>query len=289
MPREVGAAILGPGKAGSALVSNLLAIGSVDLRLVSGRPRDAPGLLAAAERGIETSQEDVAAILARDDVELVFDATTARAHAEHAPRLEAAGKLLVDLTPSCAGEAVVPILNLESAVERGSFHLVSSAAQVAVPIVQALDAVAGVEYAEIVATISGAAAGPGTRQNVDELTAGTAEAVRVLGGARESRALIFFGPGGPERTMTTTVFARVREADEAEILAAASAACARLAVEVPGARLTECLLDGDTLTSRIEVGGAEGELVKLGSLAPLVTAATRVGERLSRQLSGAGA
>src|SRR5262249_51190340 len=151
--------------------------------------------------GVETSELGIDAVLDRDDVEIVFDATTEAAQAEHAVRLLAAGKKVVDLTPSGAARAVVPIVNLDA--ERGcpQFHLVSSAAQVAVPLTPALDQEVGVDYAEIVATISGASAGPGTRLNVDGLTAGTATAARAVGGASDAKAMIFFGPGGPERAM----------------------------------------------------------------------------------------
>ncbi len=204
-------------------------------------------------------------------------------------RLLAAGKKVVDLTPSGAERAVVPVINLDSARGRPQLHLVSSATQVAVPLIHALDLEVGVEYAEIVATIAGASAGPGTRLNVDGLTAGTAAAARTVGGATEAKAMVFFGPGGPERAMMATIFLRPREPDEPRVLAAVVGACERLAAALPGFELGECSRDGDRVTVRVEVRGSGEADAVAPSLAPIIAAATAVGESLSGRLSGARA
>lgn len=286
---SLGVALLGPGLLGSALAASLTASEAVDLRLVAGQAGDGAKLDAVSAHGVETSELGIESVLDREDIEVVFDATTEAAQAGHAALLLAAGKTVVDLTPSGAERAVVPIVNLDSTLERRQIHLVSSAAQVAVPIVHALDREIGVEYAEIVATIAGASAGTGTRRNVDGLTAGTATAARTVGGASEAKAMIFFGPGGPERATTTTIFLRPHEPDERRALAAISAACQRLAAVLPGLDLSECACDGDLVTVRVELSGSGQEGAAPPSLAPIVAAAKTVGESLSRRLSGAGA
>jgi acetaldehyde dehydrogenase len=81
---KVGIAILGPGLLGLALADRLRGSALLDLRLIAGREGE-PGL---------------GAIVADESIGIVFDTTGAAAHAEHAASLEAAGKRVIDLTPS---------------------------------------------------------------------------------------------------------------------------------------------------------------------------------------------
>lgn len=284
---DVGAALLGPGMLGSALAANLLASDAVDLRLVAGQEGDGVELDTLAAGGVETSELGINAVLDRNDIELVFDATTEAVQGEHAVLLLAAGKRVVDLTPSGAELAVVPLVNLDSALGRRHIHLVSSAAQLAVPVIHALAREVGVEHAEIVATIAGASAGPGTRLNIDGLTAGTATAANAVGGAADAKAMIFFGPGGPGRAMMATIFMRLRGPDEQRALATIGGACERLGAVLPGLELGECTCDDDVVTVRVELGGSGEEGAVAPSLAPIVVAATAVGEALSGRFSGA--
>jgi acetaldehyde dehydrogenase (acetylating) len=45
--------------------------------------------------------------------DIVFDATSAASHFEHAPILERLGKKVIDLTPAKVGEMCVPAVNLK--------------------------------------------------------------------------------------------------------------------------------------------------------------------------------
>lgn len=91
-PPKVGAAIIGPGNIGTDLLTKLRRSDLVEVRLMSGIVADSPGLQRAAGLGIDTSADGIEAVLERDDVEIVFDATAAQAHIVAAPRLREAGK-----------------------------------------------------------------------------------------------------------------------------------------------------------------------------------------------------
>jgi acetaldehyde dehydrogenase len=75
--------------------------------------------------------------------------------------------------------------------------------------VAAVSRVVRVEYAEIVASIASKSAGPGTRANIDEFTETTAAALRVVGGAERSKAIIILNPVEPPMIMRNTVFCSV--------------------------------------------------------------------------------
>ena len=47
-----------------------------------------------------------------DEIRVVFDATSAKAHLRNAAALEGRGKKLIDLTPAAIGPYVVPVVNL---------------------------------------------------------------------------------------------------------------------------------------------------------------------------------
>jgi acetaldehyde dehydrogenase len=108
------AAVLGPGNIGSDLLVKLMRVPAIDACLMAGLDHDSRGLARAAKLGVDTSAGGVEAVLAREDITLVFDATAAQAHVAHAPRLNAVGKRVVDLTPAAVGPYVVPSVNLRA-------------------------------------------------------------------------------------------------------------------------------------------------------------------------------
>lgn len=63
--------------------------------------------------------------------------------------------------------------------------------QATIPIVHAINEVANVTYAEIVATISSLSAGPGTRANIDEFTITTRRGIEEIGGADQGKHSLF--------------------------------------------------------------------------------------------------
>jgi len=288
--QRVRAAVLGPGNIGTDLLVKLGRNPRIDVVLMAGIDPGSPGLARARELGVESSADGVDAVLERDDVELVFEATSARAHLANGPRLAEAGKRVVDLTPAAIGPYVVPSVNLAEHLDAPDVNLVTCGGQATIPIVHAVDRAADAAYAEIVATIASAGAGPGTRANIDEFTATTARGIELVGGADRGKAIIVLNPAEPPILMRVTVFARVRRPDAAAVEASVVAMVGELAGYVPGYRLLLCETDGDLVTVMAEVEGAGDVLPRYaGNLDIMTAAAARVGDELAGRLLAAGA
>jgi acetaldehyde dehydrogenase len=283
----VRAAILGPGNIGTDLLVKLVRDDLIDVQLVAGIYEDSPGLERAREMGVPTSADGVEAVLAREDVQLVFDATSARAHAANAPALAAAGKRVVDLTPAAVGPYVVPAVNLEEHLDAPNVNLVTCGGQATIPFVHAVDRVANVAYAEIVATIASAGAGPGTRQNIDEFTQTTARGLELVGGADAGKAIIILNPAVPPILMRDTIFARVRNPDAGAVGASVRDMVGELREWVPGLRLIMCETDGNLVTTMIEIEGAGDFLPRYsGNLDIMTASAARVGHEIAARSAG---
>jgi acetaldehyde dehydrogenase len=284
---RVKVAILGSGNIGTDLMYKVRRSGVLELTWVAGIVPESEGLRLARELGYRTTHRGIEELLEHgEDFEIVFDATTARAHYRHAELLAGAGKIAIDLTPAAVGPHVVPLVNLREHVDERNVNLVTCGGQATVPIVAAIGGVAEVEYAEIVSTVASRSAGPGTRQNIDEFTQTTARALETIGGARRGKAIIILNPAEPPILMRNTVYAVVRDGDREAIREAVVGMVRRVQEYVPGYRLkAEPLFDEEKVTVLLEVEGAGDYLPPYaGNLDIMTAAAVRVGEELARHL-----
>jgi acetaldehyde dehydrogenase len=191
------------------------------------------------------------------------------------------------------GPYVVPLVNLGEHVGENNINLVSCGGQATVPLVSALQQVAPVEYAEIVATIASKSAGPGTRQNIDEFTQTTALGLEKIGHAARGKAIIVLNPAEPPILMRNTVHAVMEDASAEEILHSIEAMVERIRHYVPGYRLrARPLIQNNSngsskkkVTLFVEVEGAGDFLPKFaGNLDIMTAAAVKVGEEIGRRL-----
>lgn len=170
--------------------------------------------------------------------------------------------------------------------------MVSCGGQATVPMVAAVSRVQPVEYAEIVATVASRSIGPGTRQNIDEFTRTTADAVERIGGARKGKAIIVINPAEPPLMMRDTIHCLTaddpdRDAIETSILAM----IAEVQRYVPGYQLKNGpVFDGRRVSIFLEVQGLGDYLPRYaGNLDIMTAAAVRTAEMFAETMLAAPA
>lgn len=282
--KKIGAAIIGPGNIGTDLMYKIIQRSKhMELRLMIGRREGSEGIRRARKIGIDTSTCGIDSVLQRDDILIVFDATLAREHRVHAPLLDKAGKVSVDLTPAAVGPYVMPVVNLDEHIEKSNINLITCGGQATIPIVHAISRVAVTPYAEIVSTIASKSAGQGTRQSIDEFTLTTARGIELIGGARKGKAIILLNPAEPPMIMNNTIFALVDQPDEEKISESVLQMVRDVQEFVPGYRLKiPPSFEGNKVTVMIEVEGSGDYLpVYSGNLDIETCAALAVGEKIA--------
>ena len=303
MPGKASVAIVGSGNISTDLLYKLLRSEWLEPRWMIGIDPDSDGLARARKLGLETSHEGVDWLLARDELpDMVFEATSAYVHRDAAPRYAEAGIRAIDLTPAAVGPGVIPPANLREHLDAPNVNMVTCGGQATIPIVYAVSRAladqGGVPYAEIVASVSSASAGPGTRANIDEFTKTTSAGVTDIGGARRGKAIIVLNPAEPPMIMRDTIFCAIPEdADQDAITASIKEVAAQVQTYVPGYRLlNEPQFDPPSMHSGgqavvtvfVEVEGAGDYLPPYaGNLDIMTAAATKVGEEIAKEVLAA--
>lgn len=295
----ISAAIVGPGNIGTDLLAKLSHSDRIAVRYMVGVDAASDGLARAAARGVTTSAGGVDWLLDQDDLpDIVFEATSAKAHAANAPRYAEAGIRAVDLTPAAIGPFVCPAVNLDINAAAPNLNMITCGGQATIPIVHAVNRVTPVSYAEIVASISSRSAGPGTRANIDEFTETTAQAIEDVGGADRGRAIIIINPVDPPMIMRDTVFCAIDpDADRDRITESIHDMIRTVSAYVPGYALKADPQFDDPrpdwdgkarVTTLLEVRGAGDYLPPYaGNLDIMTAAAAEAGERIAASLLAA--
>lgn len=289
---KINCALIGSGNIGTDLLAKLLRSTTLNPVWMVGIDADSEGLRKAREHGLKTTADGVDGLvphIENDKVQIVFDATSAYAHAENSRKVNACGAMMIDLTPAAIGPFCVPSVNLRQHLGRGvmNVNMVTCGGQATIPMVHAVSRVQPVHYAEIVATVASRSAGPGTRKNIDEFTRTTAEAVAQVGGAAQGKAIIVINPAEPPLIMRDTVHCLVRGLPKVkEIEASVQEMVREVQTYVPGYRLVNGpVFDGDRVSIFLEVEGLGDYLPKYaGNLDIMTAAAVKTAEMFAQEI-----
>ena len=289
---KIKCALIGPGNIGTDLLAKLKRSEVLEPVWMVGIDPESDGLKRAKEMGLNTTAEGVDGLLpyvARDGVQIAFDATSAYVHAENSRKLNELGVVMIDLTPAAIGPYCVPPVNLSEHIgkQEMNVNMVTCGGQATIPMVAAVSRVQPVSYGEIVATVSSRSVGPGTRKNIDEFTRTTAGAVEKIGGAKKGKAIIVINPAEPPLMMRDTVHCLVEgEPKEAEITASVHAMIAEVQKYVQGYRLVNGpVFDGQRVSVFLEVEGLGDYLPKYaGNLDIMTAAAAQTAEEIAREI-----
>ncbi|MBG6327816.1 acetaldehyde dehydrogenase (acetylating) [Pseudomonas aeruginosa] len=241
--KKTAVAIIGSGNIGTDLMIKVLRHGQhIRMGAMVGIDPASDGLARATRMGVATTSEGIEGLLGLPEfaeIKIVFDATSAGAHARHNQLLQECGVKVIDLTPAAIGPYVVPAINLNDELDASNINMVTCGGQATIPMVAAVSRVAKVHYGEIVASISSKSAGPGTRANIDEFTETTSRAIEKLGGAEKGKAIIILNPADPPLIMRDTVFVLSEMADQAAIERSIQSMVEAVQRYVPGYRLKQ--------------------------------------------------
>ncbi len=313
MTRKLKAAIIGSGNIGTDLMIKILRHGrQIEMGAMVGIDATSDGLARAARMGVATTHEGVEGLSRLpifDDIDIVFDATSAGAHVKNDAFLRGLKPdiRLVDLTPAAIGPYCIPVVNGQDHLAASNVNMVTCGGQATIPMVAAVSRVTKVHYAEIVASISSKSAGPGTRANIDEFTETTSKAIEVVGGAAKGKAIIVLNPAEPPLMMRDTVYTLSDFADEDAISESVERMAADVQAYVPGYRLKQKVqfdrieadspiripgvgarMHGLKTSIFIEVEGAAHYLpAYAGNLDIMTSAALRTAESMAARMLGA--
>lgn len=237
-------AIIGSGNIGTDLMIKIMRLSkSLEMAAMVGIDPESDGLARAQKLGVATTHEGIQGLTqlpCYKDIELVFDATSAKAHIENNKILQADGKQVIDLTPAAIGPFVIPVANLNQHIEEPNMNMVTCGGQATIPMIYAVRrASKRLVYGEIVASISSRSAGPGTRANIDEFTETTSNAIEVVGGAERGKAIIILNPAEPPLIMRDTIFTLSQGGEPDEIRKSIEEMVTQVQSYVPGYRLKQ--------------------------------------------------
>lgn len=286
---KVKVAIIGTGNIGTDLLMKVMRSDCLECSLFAGRNMDSKGSRFALERGVKVTDKSINAII--DDpscCDIVFDATSAKVHFVNAPILKKLGKFTLDLTPAKVGCMCIPAINLEECIHRDNVNMITCGGQATIPIAYALSRLyPNTEYIEMVSTISSDSAGIGTRNNIDEFTQTTREALALFTGVKKTKALIVLNPAYPPINMRSTVYAIIKNPNIGRITEYVNRIVEKVRAYVPGYHtIVGPVYENGRVTITVEVIGWGDYLPShAGNLDIITCAAVEVAERYAHEIA----
>ena len=275
--KKVKVGIIGTGNIGTDILVKIMRSDYLECGIFAGRNPDSEGIKYANKLGINTSFRSIQAIEENPDCcDIVFDATSAETHKYHAPILKRLNKFVIDMTPAHIGPFCIPVLNLDKCLEsETNVNLITCGGQATVPIAEAITRVhPETSYLEVVATIASKSAGIGTRNNIDEFTQTTKDALLEFSNVPEAKAIIILNPAEPPVKMRNTIYALIKNPDIERLNSEITKVVGKIRKYVPGYNIIlGPILENGRVTTTIEVTGRGDYLPSYAGNLDIITCA----------------
>lgn len=288
--KKLKVAILGSGNIGTDLLIKVLRSPYLEASAFIGRNLSSGGMTKAQSLGIKVSAESISYIEKNPTCcDLVFDATSAKGHLEHAPILKKLDKFVVDLTPAKIGVMCVPVINMQDSLQHHNINMVTCGGQASLPIAHALALTQkNIEYIEVISSIASRSAGPATRLNLDEYIHTTEQAIQKFSGAAKTKAILNLNPAQPCINMQTTIFAKIENPDIESLQKAVTDISAQVRHYVPGYEIiVNPMLENNRVVVMVRVKGRGDYLPEYaGNLDIINCAAISIAEEYAKKRLG---
>ena len=269
--------IIGSGNIGCDLLVKVTKSPYLECSLFMGRNLASKGMQFAQKMGVSVTDKSIQALEENPALcDIVFDATTASAHAKHFEILKKYGIFSIDLTPSLIGKMCVPLINGKECLKEPDVNMITCGGQATLPIVNAVcNLEKEIDYIEIAACISSSSAGPGTRANIDEFTQTTKKALKKFSHAANTKAIIILNPADPPIMMHNTIYFSIKNPNMAAIEKAIKETEQKMQSYIKGYRVIKGpILQNNILIVMVQVEGAGDYLPKYSGNLDIITSSS---------------
>jgi acetaldehyde dehydrogenase (acetylating) len=291
--RKINVGILGTGKIGTDLLVKVLRSPYLECVMFAGRNYNSEGMQFAAKLDVPLSDQGIVAFTQTGlNCDLVFDATSAAYHVEHALILQGLGILAIDMTPSQIGECCVPAIRLDEVYENDNISMISCGGQASIPLAYVLaKTIPGIEKIEVVSRVSSESIGPGTLANIDEYYRNTKAGLAKYTNVKEFDVDLIVDNVNTATKMFTNITAHVHDeskVDMHKVIRDVNQMISQIQSYVPGYHLEVIpFVSAGQVTMVISVEGAGDYLPKFaGNLDIINCAALAVAEEFAKAKNG---
>ena len=290
---KINVGILGTGKIGTDLLVKVLRSPYLECVMFAGRNYNSEGMQFAAKLDVPLSDQGIVAFTQGDlQCDLVFDATSAAYHIEHAVIFRELGILAVDMTPSQIGECCVPAISLDEVYESNNISMISCGGQSSIPLAHVLAKhLPGVERIDVSSRVSADSIGPGTLANIDEYYRNTKAGLAKYTGLADFDVDLLVDNVNLHTRMFTKITASIKDEQQVDLdllSGQINAMVQKVKTYVPGFNIEAMpFMEDKQVTLVISVEGAGDYLPKFaGNLDIINCAAIAVAEEFARAKSG---
>lgn len=136
--RKYRIAVLGTGNIGTDLLIKIQRSPLLECVAFVGRSFTSAGMLKARSLQVTCSDQSIDFFRTDNQVDLVFDATSAQDHLVHAPVFKEKKIRVIDLTPAKIGPMCVPAVNMTECLTEWNLNMVTCGGQASIPVAWAI-------------------------------------------------------------------------------------------------------------------------------------------------------